>query len=375
MKIIVDDKIPYIKGALEPFAEVVYLPGKSTTAEVVKDADALITRTRTICNQNLLEGSKVQIIATATIGFDHIDTNYCNTAGIEWTNAPGCNSWSVGQYVMAALYSLAKEKHFELADQTIGIIGAGNVGAKVEKLCKAIGMRVLVNDPPRQRVEGPDRFVSLETIQKEANIITIHTPLTYEGQDKTFHLIDENFLNGCENEIYLINAARGEVLDTNAVNDAITWATINEVVIDCWENEPEIDPILLDSAFIATPHIAGYSRDGKANGTSMSIQALSRKLGLGIDDWTCTDVELPAYAILKLNGNGKTEQEIISEAILFTYPILEDSNRLKQAVLTFEKQRGDYPVRREFPAYTIKPSDVPDSTLSILEQLGFQIEK
>lgn len=375
MKIIVDDKIPYIKGALEPFAEVVYLSGKATTPQVVKDADALITRTRTICNQSLLQDSKVQIIATATIGFDHIDTDYCKSAGIEWTNAPGCNSWSVGQYVLAALYALANEKHFELAEKTIGIIGAGNVGTKVEKLCKAIGMNVLVNDPPRQRLEGPANFVSLETIQKEADIITIHTPLTYEGIDKTYHLIDEAFLANCAKEIFLINAARGEVLDTNAVNDAIMWATINEAIIDCWENEPDIDPILLDSAFIATPHIAGYSRDGKANGTSMSVQAVSRKLALGIDNWTCSEIELPESPIIKINGEGKAEQEIISEAVLHTYPILEDSNRLKQSVLTFEKQRGDYPVRREFPAYTIKSTNIDDSILLVLKELGFDIEK
>src|SRR5512133_33932 len=154
MKIIIDDKIPYIQGALEPFAEVVYLPGPKTTAEVVKDADALITRTRTICNEKLLSGSSVKIIATATIGHDHIDTDYCDRAGIRWTNAPGCNAKSVEQYIASALVVMAEKKGWTLAGKTIGIVGVGNVGSKVAGIAGIFGMRVLLNDPPRARAEG-----------------------------------------------------------------------------------------------------------------------------------------------------------------------------------------------------------------------------
>ncbi|MDX1284375.1 MAG: NAD(P)-dependent oxidoreductase, partial [Draconibacterium sp.] len=185
MKIIIDDKIPYIKGAFENLAEVVYLPGKETTPEVVKDADAIITRTRTICNQELLEGSKVKFIATATIGFDHIDTDYCKQAGIEWTNAPGCNAESVNQYIASALFSWSMRKRIDLAGLTIGVVGVGNVGSRVAKTCEILGMKVLLNDPPRERAEGPEQFVSLETIQKEADIITLHVPLNLEGEDAT----------------------------------------------------------------------------------------------------------------------------------------------------------------------------------------------
>ncbi len=373
MKVVIDDKIPYIKGVLEPFAEVIYLPGKKTTPEVVKDADAIITRTRTICNEELLAGSKVSMIATATIGFDHIDTEYCKRAGIEWTNAPGCNSWSVAQYMMAALYTLALEKKFSLADKTIGIIGAGNVGSKVEKLCKVIGMKVLVNDPPRERKEDGKNFVDIEAIKRESDIITFHTPLTFEGEDKTFHLLDGSFLKGCKDNVYIVNAARGEISDTESVIDGLNSRKINEIILDCWEKEPEINRELLNKAFISTPHIAGYSRDGKANGTSMSVQAISKKFNLGIDDWKCTDIETPVDTIINIDGTGKTVQEVIAYAILKTYRIKEDSERLKQSPETFEKQRGDYPVRRELPIYKCVLSNCSPQISIILKDLGFQV--
>jgi erythronate-4-phosphate dehydrogenase len=373
MKIIIDNKIPYINGALEPYAEVVYLPGKETTPVIVNDADAIITRTRTKCNEHLLAGSSVKMIATATIGYDHIDTGYCEKAGIEWTNAPGCNSWSVAQYIMAALHALATEKKLQLSELTIGVIGAGNVGSKVARFCQVIGMNVLVNDPPRQRKEGDSGFVSLVEIQQKSDIITVHTPLTNDGVDKTYHLIDESFIEACENDIFLINSARGEIMDTQAVLVALKFGKIKEAIIDCWENEPSIDYDLLDHTFISTPHIAGYSRDGKANGTSMSVRAISRKFGLGIDDWECKNVEIPAETIIHLDGAGRTDQEVIAEAVLKTYPIIEDNNRLKFSPVTFEKQRGDYPVRREFPIYTITSQGVSQNALSILSGLGFKL--
>ena len=373
MKVIIDNKIPYIKGALEPFAEVIYLAGKDTTTEAVHDADAIITRTRTICNEALLAGSKVKMIATATIGFDHIDTVWCERAGIEWINAPGCNSWSVAQYMMAALHALALDKKLQLSEMTIGIIGAGNVGSKVARFCSAIGMNVLVNDPPRQRAEGDAGFVSLHDIQQEADIITVHTPLTYEGGDKTFHLIDGIFLENCSKDIFLFNLARGEVSETIAIIDALKTGKIKEAIIDCWENEPTINYELLERTYISTPHIAGYSRDGKANGTIMSVRAISRKFGLGIDNWECENVELPDNTHIQLEGTGKSDQDVIAEAILKTYPIIEDNKRLKFSPVTFEKQRGDYPVRREFPIYTINPINIRDGALTILKALGFRI--
>jgi erythronate-4-phosphate dehydrogenase len=373
MKVVIDNKIPYIRGVFEPFATVVYLPGKETTSDVVRDADAIVTRTRTKCNENLLAGSSVKMVATATIGYDHIDTQYCEKMGIDWVNSPGCNSWSVAQYMMSALYTLSIEKGFDLAKMTIGIIGAGNVGAKVARFCALIGMNVLINDPPRERVEGKDGFVSLDEIKGKADIITVHTPLQFEGIDKTFHLVDEGFIDDCKKRIYLINAARGEVVDGKAVLQALTNGKIIDLIFDCWEREPDIDHTLLEKAFIATPHIAGYSRDGKATGTAMVVQAISRKFNLGIDYWRCDEIELPENPEIHIDGTGKGLQQIIGEVVLHTYSIKDDSDRLKKSRETFEKQRGDYPVRREFPAYTVIPVNIPESIVGIIRSLGFNI--
>jgi len=373
MKVVIDDKIPYIKGALEPFAEVVYLPGSKTTSEVVHNADAIITRTRTKCNESLLAGSSVRFIATATIGFDHIDTGYCEKAGIYWTNAPGCNSSSVEQYIASALMVLSEKKRFNLSEKIIGIIGVGNVGSKVARIAEIFGMKVLLNDPPRERKEGSEAFTELEEVLEKADIITLHVPLNLEGSDKTYHLADEAFFARLKKKPIVINSCRGEVTETKAFKDAIKTGKVSGAVIDCWENEPNIDTELLGRLDLATPHIAGYSKDGKANGTSMSIQALSRFFGLGIDNWMCKDVELPPKTEITIDGTGKSDEQILREAVLSTYDIREDDQRLRNSVETFEKQRGDYPVRREFPSYTVNTKNINDQTITKLSKLGFMV--
>ena len=375
MKIITDNKIPYIKGALEPFAEVIYLPGNETTAEAVKDADALITRTRTKCTREILEGSNVKFIATATIGFDHIDTEYCKQAGIEWTNAPGCNAESVNQYIASALLSWAMKNRVDLKEKTIGIVGVGQVGSRVAKTCKILGMKVLLNDPPRERAEGSANFVSLKTIQKEADIITFHVPLNMQGDDATYHLVDNKFIDELNKKPLLINSCRGEVFDTGAVKNAVDNKTVSGLIIDCWENEPKIDLELLNKVDFGTPHIAGYSKDGKANGTKMSVQAVSRFFNLGIDNWEPEEIELPENTVIEIDGNQRREYSILAEAILSTYDIENDFYKLKDAPELFEKQRGDYPVRREFDTFTIQARNIGKETLEKLKLLGFRIAK
>ncbi len=374
MKIIIDDKIPYIKGALDGVAEVVYMPGSKTTPELVKDADALITRTRTICNEHLLAGSSVKFIATATIGYDHIDTEFCDKAGIAWTNAPGCNAKSVEQYIAAALFTWAGRTRKKLSELTIGVVGVGNVGSKVARFSEIMGMKVLLNDPPRERLEGGNQFVSLEVIRKQADIITFHVPLNLSGEDATFHLVDRDFLAGLGRKPLLINSCRGEVADSLAVIDAIKTNTLSGFIADCWEDEPDINLELLDLCTIATPHIAGYSRDGKANGTLMSVQAVSRFFGLGLDNWQPSGVEMPENTLVELDGSGRDEEAVIAEAVLATYNIEADDRALRNSPARFEKLRGDYPVRREFTSFTITPVNVPDSTINKLRQIGFNIK-
>lgn len=374
MKVIIDDKIPYIHGALEPYADVIYTPGHEITRNMVKDADALITRTRTLCDEELLAGSSVKLIATATIGHDHIDAVYCDKAGIAWTNAPGCNAKSVEQYIASALFTWSLEHREKLHSKTIGIVGVGNVGSKVARLGEILGMRVLLNDPPRARMEGPEQFVPLETITREADIVSFHVPLHMLGEDATFHMSDGGFFGKLKNKPLVINSCRGEVFHTPSVKTALKSGQITDYIVDCWENEPHIDLDLMGMAYLATPHIAGYSRDGKANGTMMSVQAVSRFFGLGIDHWKPEQMEPPSQPDIFLDGSRRDEESIMAEAVLNTYDIEADAENLRANPERFEKLRGDYPVRREFPAYRISTKQVSDSVLAKLQALGFSIE-
>lgn len=372
--IIVDDKIPYIKGALEPFAEVIYLPGEELTPAIVRNADALITRTRTICSAELLEGSAVKFIASATIGFDHIDTAYCRRQGIAWANAPGCNAGSVNQYLASALLTYARKKRIKLRDLTVGIVGVGDVGRKAAELCHTIGMQPLLNDPPRQRAEGSGNFTSLARIREQADIITFHVPLQSAGEFATHHMVDDSFLKDLEKSPLLVNTCRGEVFDSGAVKNALDSGSISGLIIDCWENEPEIDLELLKKADLGTAHIAGYSRDGKAIGTMMSLRAVSRFFKLGIDDWQPTEVELPEQTLIQLDGHKKDDESVLADAVLATYDILADDKRLRAAAPgSFERLRGEYPVRREFHNYRIEVRNVNKSTVSALKRMGFQL--
>lgn len=335
MKVIVDNKIPYIKGLIETLAdEVIYLPGKDFTPEVVKEADALIIRTRTLCNRQLLEGSKVQFIGTATIGFDHIDTKYCQEAGITWSNCPGCNAGAVEQYVHAALLLLQQEKGLQLKRACLGIVGVGHVGERIRRMAERIGMKVLLNDPPRADA-GEQGFTSLDTLAEQCDILTFHTPLIREGKYQTFHLADRTFFQKLQRRPYLLNTSRGEVVETEALLEALDTGTVTEAVIDVWENEPHISQELLNKVFIGTPHIAGYSADGKANATRMVLKAF------------CHFFHKPSnfHIVLPTSSNAFSENENLR--ILQLYNPLKDYETLRTNPEHFEQLRGDYPLRRE----------------------------
>jgi erythronate-4-phosphate dehydrogenase len=373
LKIVADNKIPFLQGVLEPHADILYLPGKEITRDWVRDADAIIIRTRTRCDKELLENTKVRFIATATIGFDHIDADYCASHKITWTNAPGCNSSSVEQYMLSALMALSIKKNIKLKNKTIGIIGVGHVGSRVERVARLMEMKVLLNDPPRERNENLSHFVSLERIMKESDFISFHVPLLTSGRDKTFHMGGHHFFNILDKKVHLLNTSRGEVIDEKALKTAIKSGKLASVVLDVWENEPSIDTELAEMVDIATPHIAGYSLDGKAKGTSMSIQALSRYFDLGLDDWKPGNIPAPTESKIMVDGTGKDKQEVVSEAVLKTYSILEDDDRFRRSVGSFEEQREHYPNRREYAAYTLQiVKDISEAT-SVLAQLGFKI--
>jgi erythronate-4-phosphate dehydrogenase len=373
MKIIADDKIPFLKGVLEPYADVAYLPGKEITKKVLAGADALLIRTRTKCTESLLKGTGIKFIGTATIGFDHIDTRYCKKNKIFWTNAPGCNSSSVQQYMAAALLKMASEFRFRLRDKTIGIVGVGNVGSKVEKFARLMGMNVLLNDPPRERKEGGRNFVKLGTILYESDIVTLHVPLNIVGEDLTYHFFDEKTFKKMKKGAWFINTSRGEVAETGAIRKTLYSGKLSGSILDVWENEPDIDLDLMSGTFLATPHIAGYSTDGKANGTSMVINSLSRYFNLPLKNWYPDNIPEPRNPVTTISCSGKTDQEIVMEAVFHTYNIDEDNIRLRFSPSDFEKQRGEYRLRREFPAYTIKLKVGTKQISKLLKNIGFKV--
>ena len=342
MKLIIDDKIPFIRGEAEKLGEAIYLPGAKITPEDVREADVLITRTRTLCNKALLEGSKVKFIATATIGYDHLDVDYLREAGISWTNCPGCNATSVAQYVETSLLLLEQEGKVNLADCTVGVIGVGNVGRRVVERLEQMGCRVLLNDPPRaeREAEFALRAVSLQQIQEECNVITIHTPLITDGKHPTHHLINATFLQGLKRHPVLINAGRGEVVCGAALSQALDNNLVSAAVIDTWENEPSIDRDLLRKVFLGTPHIAGYSADGKANGTRMSLEAVARHFNKEVS----FEVSAPA---LPEGYSYYPEMAVATDSPLRLYDPRRDSDALKANPELFEQLRGDYPLRRE----------------------------
>jgi len=423
-KIVADDKIPFLKGILEPYTDIIYLPGSKITAADVADADAIFTRTRTQCNEKLLHQSRVRLIVTATIGYDHIDTAYCEANEIKWVTAPGCNSSSVQQYITAALLFAAKEKKWNLKEKTLGIIGVGNVGSKVAKAASALGMRVLLNDPPRAEKEGDAAFTPLNKLLEQSDIITCHTPLTKQGPYPTLHLCSSDFFDRMKEGSIYINTSRGAVTDSGALKQAVgivkqapnglpnhppagvpnhpadvpsppvviakpsptviqpqtviagltrNLPKLSAYILDVWEGEPNIDSDLLENALIGTPHIAGYSSDGKANGTAVCVREFCRFFGLdALQDWYPDTIPAPPMpTAIHIDCKGKTDQQVYYEAVTHTYPIWEDSQRLKQLPATFEEQRGNYWIRREFGNFTIHLANPNEQITTSLHKLGF----
>ena len=328
-RIIIEDKIPPIRGVFDAAADVEYLPSSEITREVLQSADAVITRTRPYLGENLLAGSKLRIIATATIGTDHIDTEYCRRNNIKVVNAPGCNAPAVAQYVLCSILHLHPQDY---SRKTIAVVGVGHVGSLVAEGANALGLDVLLVDPFKAP-ERPDlRWVSLDEAAAKADIVTFHTPLTAEGPHPTFHIASNRFFRHLKPGATIINSARGGVVDENALLDARSKGIVSRIAIDCWEGEPTLNRALLANADIATPHIAGYSLQGKIRATNAILRALSQTFATPL-----RSVQLPPF--LPINRFS---------SLLDTYnPAHSDTLALKNSPQDFELLRNRYPLRIE----------------------------
>ena len=353
MKIVADENIPFVREIFAPLGKVLCVSGRQMSADVVADADVLLVRSVTKVNEQLLSDSSVRFVGTATIGTDHVDQEYLSSREITFVSAAGSNSNSVAEYVITAILVLAEKYGWELQDKTLGIIGVGNIGSNIEKKAPALGLKVLPNDPPLQRETGDKRFVSLSRVLEEADIITCHVPLTRSGPDATWHLFDQEKLGRLRPGTVLINSSRGAVVDNRELKKQITKGNMGPVVLDVWENEPEIDMELLDQVAIATPHIAGYSLDGKVNGTVMLYQKLCEFLGTEVTSQIDRLLPTPPVPTIELDVTGKADQQLLTQAMTRIYDIMGDDGRLREIITLTNSEKGKYfdELRKNYPVW------------------------
>lgn len=374
LKIVVDENIAFADKAFNQIGDVTLISGREITNSVLKNADVLIIRSITKIDEQLLKNTPIKFVGTATIGTDHIDLDYLKKNNIAFADAKGCNAYSVAEYTVAALLNLSLRLKFKLDEKSIGIVGVGNVGSKVADFTRALGMKVLLNDPPLQRDGDSREFVDLDEILK-CDIITIHTPLNLKGVDKTYHLFDEEKLNKIRNYSILINTSRGRVINNSALLESIEDKSFN-AVLDVWEDEPEININLLNKVKIATPHVAGYSYEGKVNGTKLIYNALCNFLKT--EKSFQFDLARPDNSKLQFN---ETENFVIglNNLIKSIYPIEDDDKNMRKMLEMnkaermnfFDLLRKNYPVRREFNNYQIQSNHLSKEIKTILQKLRF----
>jgi len=377
MRIIADENIPSVAQAFASLGEVTLQPGRGMQASQVRDADILLVRSVTRVDAQLLHEAKVQFVGSATIGFDHVDRAYLQQQGIGFSTAPGSNATSAAEYIVSALLALAAQQGFDLSGKTVGIIGCGNVGSRVRHKLAALGMRCLVNDPLLQAQGGHDDFVDLDAVL-QADVITLHVPYTREGPYPTHHLADAAFLARLRPGAVFINTARGAVADNAALDVLLESRFDLSVVLDVWEGEPDISMSLLEKVQLGTPHIAGYSLDGKLRGTEMIYRAACAHFGRPLQ-WRAADV-LPAGLSLDLRAPQAAPLLTQLQAAVFAcYDIRRDDASLRELAalpaaerpVCFDRLRKEYPVRREFPQASIITGDPGGEVARALETLGF----
>lgn len=382
MKIWVDENIPMGKEAFSAHGDVVSFAGRALTRKDIAEADALIVRSITRVNADLLEGTAVRFVGTATIGTDHVDQAYLGSRGIGFSSAPGCNADSVGEYVTAALTHLAVKEGSEPAGKTLGIIGYGHVGKQVERKAEALGMRVLKSDPPLRDAalaagQPAGGFSDLHALLAQSDVLTLHVPLIKTGAHPTLKLADADFFARLARPCVLINSCRGEVIDEPALMAALDAGRIRRLVLDVFRGEPNIDQNLCARADLITPHIAGYSLQGKLNGTTQVAQAFRSFFGFATS-WRPV-FPAPSQPAIRYPGSG-SDPAFLHYCVHTAYPILADDRRLREsfresdAGKAFDRQRRDYPVRHEFPAYTVLGLPEEKRELrSRLAGLGFRV--
>jgi len=373
-KIVIDDAVPYAQAIFSHFGEVITLPGKSITSETVKDADALIVRSRTQVNESLLKESSVTFVGSTVVGLDHVDQTYLKDNNITFYSAQGCNANSVAEFIITILFNLAERFNFDLTKKTLGIIGVGNVGQRVYNKAKILGIQCLLNDPPRLKkepglVKNPD-FTDLDTCLT-ADIITVHTPLTYDEPYATHQLLSAAKLANIKPNQIIINAARGGIINEQAWSKTPTLCNI----IDCWENEPNIDETLYKTALIATPHIAGHSLDAKVAGSSMVYHALCQNWNIKQNNnWQKQLPETPEpINVIEQESIQKTLNTLFTQ----THNIMNDDLAIRSKNITethqkYENYRRNFPIYREWHQHNILKTQ--NSKLNnLLESLGFTL--
>jgi erythronate-4-phosphate dehydrogenase len=378
MLILADENIPFARDAFGSLGDVRLISGRAMTAPAVRDAELLLVRSITRVDRALLEGSRVRFVATATIGTDHVDEAWLREAGIAFSAAPGSNANSVGEYMVCALLTLAARQGRPLAGRSIGIVGVGNVGTRVEAKCRALGMKALLNDPPLQRRTGDPKYRPLDELSG-CDFITLHTPLEKGGPDPTWHLADARFISRMRPDAVLCNAGRGDVVDGAALLAALESRRVAGAVLDVWAGEPGIDPALLGRVDLATPHIAGYSYDGKVNGTEMIYRAACAHLKTAPRWDRAACMPAPEFPELALDAAGRPDEAVLREAALRLYPIHRDDEGLRRLAALpadkqgryFDKLRKDYPVRREFHTTRLRLNGATQILVEKARGIGF----
>lgn len=376
MLIVADENIPLLDAFFEGFGEIRRVPGRSIDRATVEQADVLLVRSVTNVNRALLEGSKVRFVGTCTIGTDHLDLDYFQQAGITWSSAPGCNARGVVDYVLGSLLTLAEIEGVDLAQRTYGVVGAGEVGGRLVKVLQGLGWNVLVCDPPRQAAEGGD-YVSLEQIIEQCDVVSLHTPLDKQGPQATWHLFEKNRLNQLKPGTWLINASRGPVIDNAALRQVLLQREDLQAVLDVWEAEPEVDVALAELCVIATPHIAGYSLDGKQRGTAQIYQAFCKFLGQP-EQVSLNDL-LPAPWLSAVTLNADTDPAwALAMLCRGVYDPRRDDADFRRSLVgnvseqraAFDGLRKHYPLRREIDGLKVRIEGDSPALQQIVVALG-----